>query len=493
MRFARSLPLFLVVVAVALSGCGDRGLGPDSVARAGDLVLGVEETAGMIAPVGQIPPDPEVVEAVTDFWIEYTLLAYAVNREGELDRLDLAPLLEQEEMQLMISALREQVVRPDSVVSDDEIRRAFEEERMGEQVRARHILLFFPEGATPAQTDSVRTLAVELRERALAGESFAALAEEYSEDLGSAAEGGDLGFFSRGDLVPSFEDVAFDLETGEVSEVVETDFGLHVILLEERRSPEFEQVQGGLRVEIQRERIARAESIYIANLEGPADVQIAEDAERILREIAGDPEQRLGRRAADRPLTTFEGGSLTAGEFQEFVLNQPTQVRQQIATVPSDQVEELLRTLTRDELLLRDARERGITVDPSQLDEIEGAMRQEYLRIAQFLELSDLQPGEGESLDETIDRVVKDLMVRLVRGERDLAPLGSLAIPLRNLYAAETSRSGLETTAARILELRREEGVGDLFGPPGGQAPPPGLDAPGDEPLVPEDDSPVLP
>ncbi len=490
-RSAKAIAFPTLISLLVLTACGDRGLDPDSVARAGDFRLSVEEVAEMVAPVGEVPNEIEVVEAVTDFWTEFVLLAWAANGEGELDRLDLDTLLEQQEMQLIISSLREEVIQMDAEISDEELLRLFEEERMGEQVRARHILLFHPAGATDAQRDSVYALAEELRDRARAGESFAALAEQYSGDMGSAEAGGDLDYFSRGALVPAFEEVAFALQEGEVSDVVETEFGLHVIRLEDRRILDFDELEGGLRSEIQRTRVAQAESTYLADLEGPANVQIADDAEELLREIAGNPGRTLGRRDAARALTTYEGGGFTAEEFRQFVLNQPSQVRQQIEMIPPEQVEELLRTLTRDELLLEDARRRGIAIDPSRLEELEEEIRGEYLRIAEFLDLDSIEPEEGESLGEAIDREVKELLTQLVRGDRDLAPLGGLAIPLRNLYPTQISEAGLDRAVTRIAERRTEEGVGDVFGPPDGAGttsePPPTVpDSPGrEEPPLP--------
>ncbi|NIU73530.1 MAG: molecular chaperone SurA, partial [Gammaproteobacteria bacterium] len=69
------------------------------------------------------------------------------------------------------------------------------------RVKARHILLSFPDDATDAQRDSVFALAEEIRERAASGEDFSALAREYSDDQGTAQQGGDLGWFERGSMV----------------------------------------------------------------------------------------------------------------------------------------------------------------------------------------------------------------------------------------------------------------------------------------------------
>ena len=86
-----------------------------------------------------------------------------------------------------------------------------------------------------AERDRVRTELASLRERVLKGEKFSMLATLYSQDPGSAKQGGELGFFSRGEMVGEFEAAAFALAPGEVSPIVETKFGFHIIQLIERR------------------------------------------------------------------------------------------------------------------------------------------------------------------------------------------------------------------------------------------------------------------
>ena len=98
-----------------------------------------------------------------------------------------------------------------------------------EQIRVRHILVAAKSCEPEARARELRAKAVQ------PGADFAALARENSDDPGSAARGGDLGLFARGKMAPAFESAAFALkEPGEISDVVKTEFGYHVIRLEER-------------------------------------------------------------------------------------------------------------------------------------------------------------------------------------------------------------------------------------------------------------------
>jgi peptidyl-prolyl cis-trans isomerase D len=121
-------------------------------------------------------------------------------------------------------------------VSADDVRKYYEQNaaKFGqpEQRQASHILLSYKPNATDADKAKVRAKAEQvLGEVRKSPGSFAALAKKYSQDPGSAAKGGDLGYFARGMMVPQFEDAAFRLKPNEISGLVESEFGLHIIKL----------------------------------------------------------------------------------------------------------------------------------------------------------------------------------------------------------------------------------------------------------------------
>lgn len=107
-----------------------------------------------------------------------------------------------------------------------------------EMVRARHILVAVKTDAKEDEKKAAQKKAEDLLAKTKSGEDFAKLASEYSDDPGSKAKGGDLGFFTQGSMVGKFEQAAFALKPGEVSGVVETEFGYHIIKQEERKAAE---------------------------------------------------------------------------------------------------------------------------------------------------------------------------------------------------------------------------------------------------------------
>jgi peptidyl-prolyl cis-trans isomerase D len=129
-----------------------------------------------------------------------------------------------------------------------------------EERRASHVLLRVDGAASEDARKAVRARAEDLVKQARGGADFAALAKAHSQDPGSAANGGDLGFFTRDTMVKPFADAAFALKEGEVSGVIESEFGLHVIKLtgvKPGSARPFEQVRGEIEAELRQQQAGR--------------------------------------------------------------------------------------------------------------------------------------------------------------------------------------------------------------------------------------------
>lgn len=130
-----------------------------------------------------------------------------------------------------------------------------------EERRASHILITAPASAPPAERAAAKAKAQQLLAQAKkAPDSFAELARKNSQDKGSAARGGDLDFFTRGAMVKPFEDAAFAMKKGEISDVIESDFGYHIIRLTDIKVPRqrtFEEMRPQLEAELRRQQAQR--------------------------------------------------------------------------------------------------------------------------------------------------------------------------------------------------------------------------------------------
>ncbi|MEM9174043.1 MAG: SurA N-terminal domain-containing protein [Myxococcota bacterium] len=165
------------------------------------------------------------------------------------DEIDLATRYTLEEARIAYAAIDALSLPPGETVSDedaeawadeneDALRETFnmraESLATPEQVRARHILVRVPEGASDDETEAARARAQAARDRILAGEAFGAVAGALSDDLGTKDIGGDLGRFARGSNDPALDAAAFELEAGAVSEVIRSDVGWHVVRVDEK-------------------------------------------------------------------------------------------------------------------------------------------------------------------------------------------------------------------------------------------------------------------
>jgi peptidyl-prolyl cis-trans isomerase C len=145
-----------------------------------------------------------------------------------------------------------------------------------EQVRASHILLRVALEAPEAEKDPIRARAGELLMQARQGADFAQLARDNSEDPGSGANGGDLGFFGRGDMVPPFEAATFALELNGISDIVETQFGYHIIKLTGRQpggTVPFEEASARIEQFLKQQNVQSGVQNFVQGLRDKAEVE----------------------------------------------------------------------------------------------------------------------------------------------------------------------------------------------------------------------------
>jgi peptidyl-prolyl cis-trans isomerase C len=183
-------------------------------------------------------------------------------------------------IQHTVQTLMRQHVSSVPSVSDDEVRSFYDDNpqlfETGERLRASHILIRVQEGIGAVRRQQLKEEAERLLAEIRAGADFGALAREHSGDPGSAGKGGELQVFGKGQMVPAFEQAAYALEEGELSDVVESPFGYHIIKLHARMPSEklaFEDVKDAARARILGQRQQQKLQELVASLRAKARIQ----------------------------------------------------------------------------------------------------------------------------------------------------------------------------------------------------------------------------
>lgn len=221
-------------------------------------VNGVDITLGNVIVLReQLPqqyqsiPDDQMLPGLVDQLIDQTLLAATVSASPETDPAGVKILVEnQRRSALATRAVQDAVGAP---LDDAEVQAAYDAEMKDfvavKEYNAAHILV--------ATEDEAKAIEAELA----AGGDFAAIAKEKSTDPGSGANGGSLGWFSAGQMVPEFEAAVVALKPGEISAPVQSQFGWHIVRLDEVRDsapPPLDQVRPQIENEIRQERLTAA-------------------------------------------------------------------------------------------------------------------------------------------------------------------------------------------------------------------------------------------
>ena len=181
---------------------------------------------------------------------------------------------------LAIDELLKTSVVKDITVTDEESRKYYNENqdqfKQAEQVKASHILIKVEPTASDEQKAEARKKIETVQGKLKKGDDFAAVAKEYSEGP-SKSRGGDLGFFGRGQMVKPFEDAAFAMDVEEVSGVVETNFGYHIIKVSEKKpasTSSYSEVKDQLQQHLKQQKTRQAVEAYVEELRKKAKIEL---------------------------------------------------------------------------------------------------------------------------------------------------------------------------------------------------------------------------
>jgi len=205
----------------------------------------------------------------------------ALKREGITED----DLRSEVEWDLLVRRFIKEEIKKKAEVSDEELRDYYEKNKESfvrpEAVRIRHILIRVDPSATPEEKKEKKSLAEDILRRLKEGEDFAELAYKYSED-NWYVKGGDLGLVHRGRLLPELEKVAFQLKDGEVSGLIKTIYGYHIIKKEGSAPPtrmKFEEVRAKLKRDLEQKRRQEIEERLLNRLKSEAQIEVLSNRE----------------------------------------------------------------------------------------------------------------------------------------------------------------------------------------------------------------------
>lgn len=189
-------------------------------------------------------------------------------------------LLEYTRRDLIISNFIQQSIAAKVSVSEEESKKFYEENldkfKQSESVRASHILIGVDPAATPEEKKKAQDKIAKLRKELAGGADFATLAKE-SSTCPSSQQGGDLGYFGKGQMVPAFETAAFNLKKGEVSDIVETQFGYHIIKVMDTKKAEtvdFKEAKPRIDEYLKNQKVSTAVSDYLTEARKKAEIEV---------------------------------------------------------------------------------------------------------------------------------------------------------------------------------------------------------------------------
>ena len=441
-----------VALVATLAGCGGLGdafsLRPRVAARAAGHELSVERLAHWIADIKRASPQAEHLEAVAGVYVDDMLFGAAAAEGRNFDD-SLVVLAVRWPMvaQLRWRRFHDQLVLARGPLTAAQVDSAY---RAGRVRLMQHLLLRVGADAPPDTVEKIRARADALRRQLVAGPgaAFAALARRSSEDPGSRAGGGYLSVGGREEFVSPFDTVAWALAPGEISAVVRSPFGFHVI-----RRPPLAEVRESYTTGLGRLVSAHQDSARLEGLARTRHVEIEPDAPRRVRELFND---LIAARSDSRPLVRFDGGVVRVKDAVRwiFALN-PDQVAL-LPTAGDAQLRRFLEAVAERELVLSEADSAGVTLTPAEWQSVRAEHDSSIRSVEDALgvspaALSDSTPDRRRAL--AVAHVL-GYLDRMFSGAVPMAAVPPfLAAALRDSATWSISRRGVAAATERAGEF----------------------------------------
>jgi hypothetical protein len=476
----RSMMVVLVAGSLALAGC--EGLkdafSPQAnlVASAAGQKLETDRLVGLLGkvPGGQVPPDG--IAFLAGLWVDLDLFTQArisgslASDSGAFHRI-MWPQILQARIQAWQDTLQARRPQPTEASADSAY-------AAGEARVFQHIIVT-PAGAKASDTAAARTRIAGLLAQIRRGGDFGTVAGTTNADA-SRQDQGYLPVGPKGQFVPEFENAAWALEPGQVSEVVQSPFGFHLI-----RRPAATEARARFLSYLGQSGRQRGDSVYITNLAKDYELKVVADAGKKLKTAVGDLE--AARKNSTR-LATYQGGGFSVKDFARWMEALPPGAARQIESQPDSVLGNFVEGLAQNALVVRQMDSAGLKLPEAESQALQLAYRATTDQLASAIGLSDgFVADTSKPVQERLDSafVKVDIFIeQLMAGQAQFRPIpGSLTGYLRETGKYRINRAGLTRATELVVAKQKADSAANAAQAPA--QPGPVQPAPGGPPVTP--------
>ena len=315
---------------------------------------------------------------------------------------------------------------------------------------ARHILFNAPPGESPA-ADSALKKAQALRGQ-LTSANFADMANKHNQPQ-AAGPGGDLGVFPKEKMVPEFGNAVAALKPGEISQPVRTQFGFHLI----RRST-YDEVKDQFAMANSQDAVRAGESTFVTKLNETGKIQVKPNAPAVVKAVAAAPDEHKDDKTV---IATSTLGDFTAARAAKWISAFPNtqMIRQQIQQAADSQLPEFVKSVVRNDLMLRQADSAKINLDTAETNEIRRAFVGMVANTWSGLNISPNRLADSAKTVAERERLaaarIDDYMDRLLTKDDQFIPIQpTLESALHSKYDYKVNAAGIDRALERAQRIR---------------------------------------
>ncbi|UCG86665.1 MAG: peptidyl-prolyl cis-trans isomerase [Gemmatimonadota bacterium] len=438
---------------VCLSGCGDL-FNRNVVARAGADELTVEWLAQTLAE-SNVPPQPTVVERWSWLWIQYALYLQRLAAGDSL--IDTTTVLEAMWPEVLIGTVEnyyDRLVAERVTVGERQVDSAY---AAGNHILIDHILVAADAQLTPEENQRRRRLAEAIHARLAAGGDWDREAQN-SDDPATRHLNGRLGLVTPGEMAPQFEQAAYELDPGEISGVVDTRFGYHIL-----RRPALEDVREEFAGRIAEVLVERWKTEYVEELSIQRALHVLDEGPEIIREAAERPIRVLALEPR-RVIGTYDGGVLTDVTFVGWLQAWPAWEHMGIEGAGDEELKEQARMAMQNEILFLEAKSVGTRLRAEQFSRIKGQLSRRLSLLRRAMRVDTVMARAApEDRNKVARQVLDEYVSRIITGGGTMQTVPPfLARKLRAESDWRFSYAGVNRAIRLAVELqtRAEQRIG---------------------------------